>query len=51
MDFNNVFSSVVKNSSIKVLLAITTFNDLALDQTDVNTGFLHRKLEEKIYMA
>lgn len=51
MDFNEVFSFVVKNSSIKVLLATTTFNDLALDQTDMNTGFLYGKLEENIYMA
>ncbi|KAH9779278.1 hypothetical protein KPL71_007667 [Citrus sinensis] len=40
----------VKYSSIRVLLAITTYNDLKLDQMDVKTAFLHGNLEEEIYM-
>ena len=50
VDFNEVFSLVVKYSSIRVLLAITTFNDLELDQIDVKTVFLHGNLEEEILM-
>ncbi|KAH9703868.1 hypothetical protein KPL70_011252 [Citrus sinensis] len=51
IDFNEVFSPVVKHSSIRVLLAITTFFDLELDQMDVKTAFLHGNLEEEIRMA
>ena len=50
VDFNEVFSPVVKYNSIRVLLAITTFNDLELDQMDVKTAFLHGSLEEEILM-
>ncbi|KAH9779747.1 hypothetical protein KPL71_007827 [Citrus sinensis] len=51
INFNEVFSSVVKYSSIRVLLAITTFFDLELDQMDVKTTFLNGNLEEEILMA
>lgn len=51
MDFNKVFSPVVKHSSIRILLAITAVLDLALDQMDVQTAFLHRNLAEKIFMS
>ena len=42
---------MVKHSSIRVLLAITTFYDLELDQKDVKTTFLHGNLDEKILMT
>lgn len=51
MDFNKVFSPVVKHSSIRILLAITAVLDLALDQMDVQTAFLHGNLAEKIFMS
>ncbi|KAH9777913.1 hypothetical protein KPL71_007181 [Citrus sinensis] len=51
VDFNKVFSPVVKHSSIRILLAITAVLDLALDQMDVQTAFLHRNLAEKIFMS
>ncbi|KAH9804147.1 hypothetical protein KPL71_002018 [Citrus sinensis] len=50
VDYSEVFSPVVKYSSIRVLLAITTYHDLELDQMDVKTAFLHGNLEEEIYM-
>ncbi|KAH9751577.1 hypothetical protein KPL71_014347 [Citrus sinensis] len=50
IDYSEVFSPVVKYSSIRVLLAITTHHDLELDQMDVKTAFLHGNLEEEIYM-
>lgn len=48
--FNEVFSPVVKHSSIRVLLAMVALFDLELEQLDVKTAFLHGELEERIYM-
>ena len=50
IDFNDVFSPVVKHSSIRVLLALVAMHDLELEQLDVKTAFLHGELEEQIYM-
>ena len=50
VDFNDVFSSVVKHSSIRVLLALIVMHNLELKQLDVKTAFLHGELEEDIYM-
>ena len=50
VDFIDVFSSVVKHSSIRALLGIVAFHDYELEQLDVKTAFLHGELEEDIYM-
>ncbi|KAG8479138.1 hypothetical protein CXB51_029778 [Gossypium anomalum] len=50
VDFIDVFSPVVKHSSIRALLGIVAVHDLELEQLDVKTAFLHGKLEEDIYM-
>ena len=50
IDFNEVFSSVVRHISIRILLAITAQLDLNLEQMDVTTAFLHRDQEERILM-
>ncbi|KAG8481596.1 hypothetical protein CXB51_026522 [Gossypium anomalum] len=50
VDFTDVFSPVVKHSSIRALLGIVTMHDLELEQLDVKTAFLHGELEEDIYM-
>jgi hypothetical protein len=50
MDFNEIFSHVVKHSFIHVLLAMVALFDLELEQLDVKTAFLHGELEETIYM-
>ena len=41
IDFNEVFSSAVKHSSIRVLLSLVAYENLELEQIDVNTSFLH----------
>ncbi|KAG8500695.1 hypothetical protein CXB51_002843 [Gossypium anomalum] len=50
VDFTDVFSPVVKHSSIRALLGIIAMHDLELEQLDVKTAFLHGELEEDIYM-
>ena len=50
IDFNDVFSPVVKHSSIRALLNIVAMRDYELEQLDVKTVFLHGELEEDIYM-
>jgi hypothetical protein len=50
IDYNDVFSPVVKHSSIRTLLSIVAINDYELEQLDVKTAFLHGDLEEDIYM-
>lgn len=41
LDFNDVFSHVVKHSSIWVLLSLVVMHELKLRQLDVKTTFLH----------
>ncbi|GJW65930.1 retrovirus-related pol polyprotein from transposon TNT 1-94 [Tanacetum coccineum] len=50
IDFNDVFSPVVRHTSIRVLLSIVVLQDLELEQLDVKTAFLHGHLEEEIYV-
>ena len=50
VDYNDVFSPVVKHSSIRTFLSIVASHDLELEQLDVKTAFLHGELEEDIYM-
>ncbi|KAH9762289.1 hypothetical protein KPL70_000762 [Citrus sinensis] len=51
IDFNEIFSPMVKHSSIRILLAMVALFDLELEQMDVKTAFLHGNLEEKILMS
>ena len=50
IDFNEVFSPVVKHTSIRILLSLVATKDLELEQLDVKTAFLHGDLDEQIYM-
>lgn len=50
IDYNEIFSLVVKHSYIKILLAIVVQKDWKLHQLDVKTTFLYGNLEETIYM-
>lgn len=50
IDFNEVFSLVVKHNSIRVLFAMITLHDLELEYSDVKNTFFHGELEEQIDM-
>ncbi|PNX68168.1 retrotransposon-related protein, partial [Trifolium pratense] len=50
VDYNEIFSPVVKHTSIRVLLSLVAHVDLELEQLDVKTAFLHGDLDEEIYM-
>jgi len=50
IDFNEIFSHVVKMSSIRIMLSWAATLDLEVEQVDVKTAFLHDDLEEEIYM-
>ena len=50
IDFDEIFSPVVKMSSIRVILGLVASLNLELEQLDVKTAFLHGELEEEIYM-
>ncbi|KAL4383727.1 hypothetical protein GQ457_15G024680 [Hibiscus cannabinus] len=50
IDFEEIFSLVVKMSSIRVVLSLVATLDLEVEQLDVKTTFLHGDLEEEIYM-
>ena len=50
IDFEEIFSLVVKMSSIIVVLRIAASLDYEIKQLDVKTTFLYGDLEEKFYM-
>jgi Reverse transcriptase (RNA-dependent DNA polymerase) len=50
IDYEETFSSVVRFTSIRLILAIVIDLDLELYQMDVKIAFLNGNLEEEIYM-
>jgi ATP-binding cassette subfamily B (MDR/TAP) protein 1 len=50
VDFDLVFSPVVKMTSIRVVLGLAARPNLEVEQMEVKTAFLHGDLEEDIYM-
>ena len=49
VDFDAIFSPVVKMSSIRVALGLVASMDL--EQLDLKIAFIHGDLEEEIYMV
>ena len=50
IDFDEIFSPIVKMSSIRVVLGLATSLNLKVEQMDVKTIFLHGDLDKEIYM-
>ena len=50
IDYFEIFSPIVKLTTIRVVLGMVAAENLHLEQLDVKTIFLHGDLEEDIYM-
>ena len=50
VEFNEIFSPVVKMVSIRIILGLVASLNLGLEQMDIKTTFLHGDLHEEIYM-
>ena len=51
IDYNEIFSSMVKLTTIRMVLVLVARDDLYLEQMDVKTAFLHGDLDKDIYMT
>ena len=50
VDYDEVFSPVARNTSVRSLLALANAHDLEIHQMDVKTAFLNGSLDCEIYM-
>ena len=50
VDFDEIFSPVVKMTTLRSVLALVAKEDMDLVQLDVKTSFLHGDLHDEIYM-
>ena len=50
IDYTEIFSPVVKMSTIRLVLGMVAVENLHFEQLDVKTAFLHGDLEEDLYM-
>jgi len=51
IDFTEIFSHVVKMTTIRVILSIIVVENLYLEQLDVKSAFQHGDLKEEVFMA
>ena len=50
IDFDKIFSPVVKMTSICTILSLVATEDFHLEELDVKIAFLHGDLDEDIYI-
>ena len=51
IDFDEIFSSIFRMTSICIVLSLVAIKDLHLEKFDIKTNFLRGDLDEEIYMA
>ncbi len=50
IDFDGLFSPVIRYDTVRILLALAVIEDRDLEALDVKTAFLYGKLDKEIYM-
>ncbi|GJU69251.1 putative ribonuclease H-like domain-containing protein [Tanacetum coccineum] len=51
IDYDEVFSPVVRIEAIRIFLAYASFKDFVVYQMDVKSAFLYGKIEEEVYLC
>ncbi len=50
LNLHNTFASIAKAASVQTLLAFAAVKDLEIEQINLKMAFLHRQLEEEVYV-
>ena len=50
VNFTEIFASIMKINSLRTLLVIITFENMKVEQVNVNNVFIELSLKEEIYM-
>ncbi|GJV45381.1 putative RNA-directed DNA polymerase [Tanacetum coccineum] len=51
IDYNETFSPISRNDSLRIVMALVAYYDLELHQMDVKTAFLNGDLHEDVHMT